>query len=58
MLVGKDFPVLSDSWSANICWSGKTFADRTYSDRHGWSAILIPDRLSVGESGFPDQLVC
>jgi hypothetical protein len=58
MSVEKDFPVLSDRRLANICWSGKTFADRTYSDQQCRSAILIPVRLSVGESGFPNQLVC
>jgi hypothetical protein len=34
------------------------FADRTYGDRHGWSAKLIPDQLSVDESGFPNQFIC
>jgi hypothetical protein len=56
--VGKDLPVVSNCWSVNICQSGKAFADRTYGDRLGWSAILIPDRLSVDESGISDQLVC
>jgi hypothetical protein len=37
---------------------GKVFVDRTYTDRLGWSAILIPDQLSVDESGISDQLVC
>jgi hypothetical protein len=56
--VGKALRIVSNRRSANLCRSGKTFADRTYSDRHCRSAKLIPDRLSVGVSGFSDQLVC
>jgi hypothetical protein len=56
--VGKDLLVVSNYRSANICRSGKAFADRTYGDRLGWSAIHIPNRLSVNESGISNQLVC
>jgi hypothetical protein len=58
MLVGKDLGVASNRRSVNQSRSGKAFADRTYGDRQCRSAILIPDRLSVGEGRFPDQLVC
>jgi hypothetical protein len=58
MFVGKTFLPLTRSRSVKICWSGKTFADWTYSDQQCWSAKLIPDQLSVGEGGFSDQLVC
>jgi hypothetical protein len=58
MLVGKACALVSDNWSANKYWSGKTFADWTYSDRQGWSAKHIPNQHSVGASGFPDQFVC
>jgi hypothetical protein len=58
MSVGKGCPVLSYNRSVNICRSGKTIADWTYGVQQGWSAKLIPDQLSVGESGFSDQLVC
>jgi hypothetical protein len=30
MLVGKTFLPLTHSWSVKICWSGKTFTDRTF----------------------------
>jgi hypothetical protein len=50
--------VVSNYRSANICQLGKAFADRTYGDWLGWSAIHIPNRLSVNESGISNQLVC
>jgi hypothetical protein len=55
MLVGKALGVASNCWSVNQSRSGKAFADRTYGDRQCWSAILIPNRLSVGEGRFPGK---
>jgi hypothetical protein len=54
--VGKAVGMVSNRRSVKLCRSGKGFTDRTYSDRQRRSAKLIPDRLSVGVSGFPDQL--
>ena len=58
MSVGKDMTILSNCWSAKKSRSGMTFANWTFGDRQGRSAIPFPDQLSVSESGFPNQLVC